>query len=123
MDSLDLECFRAPPTSKAELKRKVKVRKPRNWFLKGPIPGEWLSRACRLSRGALRVSLALWYLVGVERTIEVKLTCRVLEQFDVGRHTAYRALKELESAGLVTVVRHSGRCPVVFVVTADDITM
>ncbi len=115
MHPLDLEQFRAKREGNA---RPAKRRRPPRhrageWFLKGPIPGEWLARAAALSYRALRVSLAVWYLVGMKRNRAVTPTWDTWRRFGLSPDAGRRGLAALERAGLVAVDRHPGRCPVV----------
>src|SRR5262245_36814928 len=113
MGSIDFDKFRAS-TSQLNGKpkrRSVRVRKAKEWFLKGPIPGAWLSQVCKLPRGAILVALAVRYLAGVKKSSKVELCWRTLQQFHLERQTAYRALKKLEKAKLVSVKRSNGSCP------------
>ncbi len=85
-------------------------------FLKGPVPLGWLLAAGQLPGKALHIGVALWHQVGLcggSRT--VKLRWKLMGEFGVTRHSGYRALKALEAAGLISVVRHPGRSPVVTV--------
>ena len=83
-------------------------------FLKGPIPLNWLCTAATVPGAAsLKIAVALWYLVGLQKTNGVKLTGRTLKMFKVHPGTASRALRRLEEAELVHVDRGPGRCPVV----------
>ena len=82
-------------------------------FLKGPIPLTLINRATRLPGKAWHVYAAIWYLVGINRRSTVNLTNTALKQFNVSRDSKYRALKALEKAGLVTVVRTNGKNSVV----------
>ena len=76
MPTLDLDQFKAKRCS--NLRPTTPKRPPRHkvgeWFLKGPIPGEWLHRAAKLPGRALHVARALWYLAGVEKSQQVKPT-------------------------------------------------
>ena len=82
-------------------------------FLKGPIPLPWLCTAAQCSGKALHVALALWFQVGVNRMNRLSLSYRLLREFGVGRHAAYRGLRALEQAGLITVSKGRGRSPIV----------
>jgi hypothetical protein len=112
---LDVNQFRA--TSNSELRPAESKRPPRHkggeWFVKGPIPGEWLHRAAELPGHALHVGLAVWYLAGLEKCRQVKLTWRMFARFGTSPDSGRRGLAALERAGLVAVERHAGRCPVV----------
>ncbi len=84
-------------------------------FVRGPLPMTWLSQAAQLPGKALHVGLLLWFRVGCERSNVVRLTRRHGDLFVLDRHAAYRGLGALERAGLVSVERCRGRCPVVTV--------
>lgn len=61
----------------------------------------------------MHVALAVWHLSDLEKRDEVTLTWRVLDRFGVTPDAGARGLTVLEKAGLVSVQRHRGRCPVV----------
>jgi len=88
------------------------------WFLKGPIPGEWLTRAAGLSFRALRVGLALWYLAGLKKSRAVKPTWDTWRKFGLSPDGGRRGLAILEQAGLVSVDRQPGCCSVVKILGA-----
>jgi hypothetical protein len=85
------------------------------WFLRGPLPGFWLSRAARLPGKSLHVALAIWFAAGLTDNREVKLTGRLLAKFAVLPDAGRRGLRQLEQDGLVRVQRHRGRCPLVVI--------
>jgi len=122
MQPFDLDQFRVKRNG--ELRPAESKRPPRHkageWFLKGPIPGEWLHRAAKLPGHALHVALALWYLAGLEKCRQVKPTWRVFARFGVSPDSGRRGLAALEGAGLVAVDRHPGRCPVVTILDAGS---
>lgn len=80
-------------------------------FLKGPVPLAWLACAAALPGKALAAGVALWFERGITGRKEVVAGKGLLGQFNVGSRAGYRALSSLEAAGLVSVVRHRGRCP------------
>jgi len=82
-------------------------------FLRGPIPLKWLHTAGTLRGKALHVAVELWFQCGVCRSKEVRFSYSSVLNFGVKRHAAYRGLRALEAAGLVTVCRSPGRCPIV----------
>lgn len=122
MDLPNLDEFRANRDSRP--KPKAGARRPRRrrseWFLKGPIPGEWLGRAARLSGRALHVALAVWHQNALESRNVVKLTWGVLDRFGVTPDAGARGLAALERAGLVSVQRHRGRSPLVTIQGAES---
>ena len=95
--------------------KKPKVKAPRHKkgerFLKGPIPWNWVVEAANLSGGALKVSLAIWFLAGMKKTDTIKLSNGMLEELGVSRRNKYRVLESLEDAGLISVSQHSGNSP------------
>jgi hypothetical protein len=80
-------------------------------FIKGPIPWSWISEAANLSGGALKVSLAIWQLAGMKKSRKVKLSNTILKELGVSRNTKYRALADMENAGLISVSHKSGNSP------------
>ena len=88
-------------------------------FLKGPIPWVWLSAAARLPGRALHVAVSLRFWTGIKRTNHIALSVAGLAVLGVSRQAAYRALKTLETAGLIAVDRHRGRKPWVTVIEID----
>lgn len=82
-------------------------------FLRGPVALDWLQKAAKLPGRAMHVGVALWYLDGFQRAGTVRLKPSVLRNFGVNRHASYRALNELEAAGLVSVVHKRGAAPMV----------
>jgi hypothetical protein len=85
-------------------------------FLCGPVPLPWLRQAAMLRGKALAVGIALWFKAGVTKRREVKATGTLWGKLGIHRKSAYRGLSALETSGLITVVRHAGRAPVVTIV-------
>jgi hypothetical protein len=85
-------------------------------FLKGPVPLPWLAVAATLPGKALAVGTLIWFLQGLRKNHTVKLTPSWLRQFGVERQAAYRALKALERARLITIARKRGESPTVTIV-------
>lgn len=118
MEHLDLESFRAENASQRRPAKRTPRHKFGEWFVKGPIPGTWLSKAARLPGGSLHVGLALWFLAGLGKANTVVPTWAVLDRFGVSPSSGRRGLTALERAGLVSVERHRGRCPRVTILEA-----
>jgi hypothetical protein len=72
-------------------------------FLTGPIPMAWLAKAATVPGAgkALAVAIVIWFIVGVERRASVKLRPSVMRSFGIDRFAGYRALKAMQSAGLI----------------------
>lgn len=80
-------------------------------FISGPIPLHWIQSAARLkSQSAVTVGLSLFFQAGLTKSLTVRFTRKVREQFNISDSTGFRALCELESAGLIAVDRQSGCC-------------
>lgn len=85
-------------------------------FLKGPIPLMWLALAATLPGKALAVGMLIWFLQGLQKNRTVKLAPSWLRRFGIERQAAYRALKALEHARLITIARKRGASPTVTIV-------
>ena len=94
-------------------KKKLPRHKPGEKFLKGPIPLVWLEAAAKLPGKALHVGIEIWFWAGIKGPEGIKLSTASLIKFGVERHSAYRAVNALENAGLISVIRHKGRKPIV----------
>lgn len=79
-------------------------------FIRGPLPQEWFSRACRLGGKCANLALALWYVHGMAGS-PIKLPRRVRSEFGLGDSSTYYALQLMEKKGLVRVERRRGRAP------------
>jgi hypothetical protein len=102
------------PTLQVPHKRhKVPRHKAGDRFLKGPVPWNWITAAAKLRGKALQVAVALWFLAGLKRSGRVALPLSSLAEMGVDRFAASRGLAALEKSGLISVIRHSGRKPIV----------
>ena len=111
---------RLPSQGPSASKKAPRHRKGQK-FLLGPIPWDWLCKATPLPGKTLAIAIALWHLSGMAgRDSAVKLRQKTLRELGIKRTTGYRALKALESAGLVRVTRTSGRLPLVTILPIDD---
>jgi DNA-binding MarR family transcriptional regulator len=119
MDDINPEKFALPYAVNLKGKIKNSPPKPRTGekFLKGPIPWNWLLGAAKLPGKALHVAITIWFLAGIKRDETINLSLKILGDMGVKRNAAYRGLTALEEAGLVSVSRHRGRCPVVTINT------
>jgi hypothetical protein len=110
-------------SGRADLPARASKRPPRHRagekFLKGPIPMSWLTLAAGLPGKALQVAVELWYWAGIKKSREVALSARWLSKMGVDRFSAYRGLAALEKSGLVSVLRHRGRKPIVTLLDAS----
>jgi len=117
----DVERFRLKLVSHIAQEPSIRPSRYHGRFLKGPIPLPWLQAASNCPGKALHVAIVLGYLAGLNRSvIGLKCSYALLQDFGVTRHSAYRALRRLERAHLVTVMRAHGRCPVVSLEQGQD---
>ena len=84
---------------------------PNEQFLRGPIPLHWLTVACSLPGKSLQVSLAIWFKASLTKNGTVLLGNSLLARFGVQPDAKRRALKALEKAGLIKVVRRDNKNP------------
>jgi DNA-binding transcriptional ArsR family regulator len=89
-------------------------------FLKGPVPWQWLMAAAQQRGKVLHVAITLWFLAGLNRRREVKLSLTRVQSLGISRSSASRALAALERAGLVVVSRVPGRNPKVTLLDAPE---
>jgi len=85
------------------------------YFIKGPIPLLWLQRAAAIPGKALHVALGLWFVKGLCCKATFPFKQKVTADLGVSRDATYDALSRMEEAGLIRVLRHRGRSPVVTV--------
>lgn len=116
MDEFDLEDYKAASHSTARTPVR-RARRQAHPFLRGPVPIWWLARAARLPGKALAVGIALWFRKGIVGRDTVKPSWALWRRLGIGRHAAYRDLRNLEASGLVTVKRRVGKNPIVKITT------
>ncbi len=96
-------------------------KRGRGEFLKGPVPLEWLLSALDLGATESRMALAIWFLAGLCGNLKgIRLRPKTVRRFVPRRQTAYRGLKSLEDAGLISVDRRRGRAAVVNILVKGD---
>jgi hypothetical protein len=81
----------------------------RDKFVKGPIPLAWLDKALLMGGRALNVALAIQYQVGLKKNKTVTLPRTTTRLFRVTRHNVWRALKRMEEAHMIFVLRRKGK--------------
>lgn len=82
---------------------------------------KWLQLAASQPGKTLHVAIGLWFWAGVKKSRRVSLSMTwLLKTLGVGRYSGYRGLSALEKAGLVSVIRHPGRKPVVTLLESDQ---
>jgi hypothetical protein len=82
--------------------------RPGEWFLRGPVPWPWLEVAARLPGKALALSLCLWREAGRQGGRRTVGLCLPHAGLGISEQAARRALRALQAAGLVSVLRKPG---------------
>lgn len=85
------------------------------YFIRGPIPLEWLSAVSRLPGKCLNVAMAIQWLLGMSGGKPVKLTAKALKSLNVSNDTASDCLRRMEQVGLIAVTRQPGQRAVIHV--------
>ena len=120
---IDLANFRStqlPVTaSHAKSARQISSQRYKGEFV-AAIPLRWLQPACAASGKVLAVALAIWFQLKRCKGRSFKLTTSLLKRFSVGRKASYAALTKLETLGLITVLRQTGKTPVITVKLAGE---
>jgi hypothetical protein len=117
---VDIESFRYKetngPIASTKPSRTVhkKVRLLGGSFV-AAIPLPWIQRAAQLPGKTLNLALAIRYQYGLHKEAPFSLSYKTTHNFGIGRRSVYGALATLESAGLITVQRGTGKSPIITV--------
>ncbi len=104
----------------ANIETVIGVRIPKGEkFVRGPIPWNWLMATGQLSPSSVGVGLVLWFLSGCAKSRVVKFSYKRAADLGLKRKSVYSALKSMEAAGLVSITRHRGKCPVVTILAPE----
>ena len=108
-------------TNRKLTKAKLDLPRPNKGehFIKGPIPLKWIQLASQCGGRGTEVGLLLWYAAGWQKKNPVKLTAAICKQLGVHPKTSKRVLTRMEEAGLINVVFHRGRSPIVTLLTTE----
>ena len=124
--SLDVNNYRLTGESLAQIKPKRSPqrkgrRSTRNLdYLRGPIPGDWLSLAGNLPGKTLHVALAIWLAYGVVKESRFRFTPKWYAWFGVGPRTLRKSLHRLREAGLIRAEYRPGCSPIVTILDAPE---
>lgn len=89
-------------------------KKEIEYFLKGPIPLDWLSKAAKLPGKTLNVAILCWFFHSLNKGKGgFKIQHKFIRYFKIHRGCLYRALKHLEDAKLIEVKRATGKISLV----------
>jgi hypothetical protein len=119
MPPIDLARIRIGPRAASAAKERLPRPQAGRYYLKGPIPLDWLSAAARLPGKSLHVGLALWFMGGLHKSRVITLSNISSLRFGLDRNSKYRALDWLEQANLVAVERKLGRAPLVTILEPE----
>ena len=111
--SVDVESFRYSVASEHPVPNTKHQRAAQRAFIRGPLSLAWFMKASLIPRrSALVVGLTLWYLAGLRsKTNGLVLSASRCKPFGLGRKSVGRGLRDLEGAGLISVVRERGQAP------------
>lgn len=84
------------------------VTVPKKRFI-ASIPFGWIQHATALPGKTVQVALALCFLRGVKQSLTFKVTQEALSLSNCSRQAYYKALINLEKAGLIEVERPPGQ--------------
>lgn len=94
-------------------------------FIRGPIPMKWMTTASAKSRSASRLSVALWYRLGItgqhanlaasqDTQLVVRIDRQLRDECGLQRWHVGEGIRDLAEAGLIRLLKAGrGRCPVV----------
>ena len=105
---IDIEDYDLSNAKEQKKKKRVKGN-----FIAGPIPLDWIQKACSLGANAAKLSWLLWFYHGMSYGDYFKVSNIRAAPFSLNRHQKNQALSRLETAGLVTVQREDGNAPIV----------
>jgi len=89
----------------------LKLKPTQKYLYVRTIPLPWAMKMTALPGKSAAVGILLWYLSGVSKNMTVKLSGVQLKRFGIQRSAGGRALKWLEAAGLVKVMRSGNKSP------------
>ena len=88
---------------------KLQAKQESKFFLHPKVQMVWIERAAQLGVQAVLVGLLLHFKVVLSKADEVTLPQNLLDRFQLSRGVKRRALGKLEQAGLISIVRRTGR--------------
>lgn len=124
MSNNTIQNFRLLETDSKGKALSAAQKQVRGCFLKGPVPCDWFKTAWPLPKRALQVGFFIWHISGIEKRFE-NLTIRpkrVKTTLGVSVKSVYRALRDLEGAGLIVCNRKRGKCARVAIVCPEQVS-
>lgn len=71
---------------------------------------------------ALHVAIRIWHEAGLTKSSKISISMSGMAKVGVSRFAASRGMAALEKAGLISVVRHSGRKAVVMLLSTPKLS-
>jgi len=97
------------PTRRLDMGMSLGSSKPKEYFLRGPIPLRWLHKAAALPGKAYTLGTIIWWFYGMNPTKPIKVTSKSLVEFSISEDAYRDGLKRLEDVGLIKVIRPKGQ--------------
>lgn len=110
-DPFDMGKLRLPPEQVRVPPAPGKIAKRRKHFIM--VPFAWLERLNGASGKVYAVALHLLYLDWKTKGAPIKLANGMLKIDGIDRHAKWRALRELESRGLILIERRAKKSPLI----------
>jgi Fe2+ or Zn2+ uptake regulation protein len=67
------------------------------------------------------VGVFIWYMAGLKKTKQrLKICAKPMQAYGLSAKSVYRGIARLEEAGLISVERHRGRCPLVTILEQGE---
>ncbi len=117
----NIEQYKLAGSAVRDIKRNTTTVKPQSWFLKGPIPGDWLGIASGLPGRSIHVGLVIWFKHGLTKKNQIQISRKDRERFNIPDDAFRRGLISLEKSGLIRVERRLGRPSIISIIhTSTD---
>jgi hypothetical protein len=116
----DVDNYRLPESLHSETPTKIRSRRRKGSFLKGPIPTNWLSQASHLGGKTLHVGIAIWFAHGFEKEHRFRLTAKWYDWLEVGPKALRESLQRLCEAGLIRLEYRPGCSPIVTILESPE---
>jgi hypothetical protein len=89
------------------------------WFIRGPIPGDWIGRAAHLpGNHTLHVAITVFHVSGLPKNNKVVTLERFhFDRFGVKKDSVRRAMERLREAGLIKFTKAGQKYKVTVIFT------
>jgi len=90
------------------------------YFVRGPIPLDWIAVASLLPGKTLIVGLIIWLLSGINQSRKFKFEYKWSRSLGICRQTVYECFDRLEEVDLISAERRIGCAPVITLLASDS---